>query len=59
MMYVIVAMAIVILMLCSIMIGAYLVKLWYMVPERSMTKPERKLNQMLEIMIVDDWYPED
>lgn len=49
----------IILAVIMLIIGAYLVKLWYMVPERKMTKFERMLNKFVEVLIVEDWYPED
>lgn len=49
----------IILAMTTFIAGAYIVKLWYMLPERRMTAIERKLNKFLQILIVEDWYPED
>ena len=53
----IIGLAAIVLAFAAFILGAYMVKLWYMLPERKMSKPERKLNKLVEYFIYEDWYP--
>ena len=49
----------IVLAISAFIAGVYLVKLWYMMPERRMTKAERVLNKTVEYFVYLDWYPEE
>lgn len=56
---ILICIAAIVLSMVTFIIGAYVVKLWYMVPERKMSKAERKLNKFIEFLIYMDWYPKE